>query len=127
MFFLCIFTKRNIMSKNINIEIRACIRLNPHLTDDILADQFNVSKRSISANRSHITMGTDTANPQVRAKANKRKAKRGLILIKTKGYELRINEDGEYSRLDLTLKQVAKLTDAEAKAVMISQASDGVF
>lgn len=111
-------------SKNINIEIRACIRANPHLTDEILADQFNVSKRSISANRSHITMGTDTDHPQVRAKSVRRNAKKALTLIKTSGYELRIDEDGQYTRLDLTLKMVSKLTDSEAKAVMLSRLSD---
>lgn len=105
---------------NKNIAIRAYIRANPHLNDDILADKYDVSKRSISANRSHITMGTDTDNPQARAKAVRVNTKKGLTLIKTAYYELRINEDGQFSRLDLSLKKISKLSDSEAKAVMIT-------
>jgi hypothetical protein len=108
------------MSKNKNIEIRAYIRANPHLNDDILADKYNVSKRSISANRSHITMGTDTDNPQGRAKAVKNSVKKGLTLIKTNSYELRINEEGQFSRVDLIGKKIAKVSDSEAKAIMIT-------
>lgn len=109
------------MKENINVSIRAYIRANTHLTDDILAEMFDVSTRSITANRSHITMGTDTDNPQARAKAVKHKFKKGITLIKTNSYELRINEDGQYSRLDLQTKIISKLTDNEAKTIMLTR------
>ena len=51
-----------------NKEIRAYIRLNRHYTDQMVADHFNVSTRVVSANKAHITMGTDTDNPQEKAK-----------------------------------------------------------
>ena len=109
------------MKENINVEIRAYLRANPHLNDDIVADKFDVSKRSVTANRSHITMGTDTDNPQARAKAVKRTFKKGLTLIKTDSYELRINEEGQYSRIDLTAKKISRLSDDEAKAIMLTR------
>ena len=106
---------------NINPEIRAYIRANPHYNDDIVADKFNISVRSVSANRSHITMGTDTDNPQLRVHPVHRVTIKGLSLIKTDSYELRINELGQFSRLDLKLKSITKLTDQEAKAIMITK------
>jgi tryptophanyl-tRNA synthetase len=109
------------MKINKNITIRAYIRANPHLTDAILADMFDVSTRSISANKSHITMGTDTDNPQARATSVKRAFKRGLTLIKTNSYELRINEDGVFSRLDLISKKSKSISDIEAKAIMVTR------
>jgi len=111
------------MEENINIKIRAYLRKNPHLTDDIVAEKFNVSERSVSANKSHITMGTDTDNPQVRAKAVSRSGRKALTLIKAKAFELRINEDGQFSRLDLIGKKFSKVTDEEAKSIMITQLS----
>jgi CRISPR/Cas system-associated endoribonuclease Cas2 len=107
--------------KNINIEIRAYLRANPHFTDDMVAEKFNVSLNNIRANKAHITMRTDTDNPQERAKAVRSTAKKGLTLIKTPAYELRINEDGQFSRIDLIAKRISKVTDSEAKAIMITQ------
>ena len=95
-------------TKTIHQEIRAYIRANPHLNDDIVADKFDVSKGSVSANRAHITMGTDTDNPQARAKAVKKTSVRGLTLINTDAYQLRINAKGQYSRLDLTKGSISK-------------------
>jgi len=109
------------MKDNINIEIRKYLRANPHLTDDIIAEKFEVSTRSVSANKSHITMGTDTENPQERAKAVKRIYKKGLSLIKTKSYELRIDEDGQYSRADFTSKIISKISDNQAKDIMLTE------
>jgi hypothetical protein len=109
------------MEKNINVEIRAYIRANSHLNDDIIADKFDVSRGSVSANRAHITMGTDTDHPQARAKSVIRTVKKGLTLIKTSAYELRINEDGQYTRLDIAGKKFSKITDDEAKAIMMTK------
>jgi len=106
---------------NINIEIRSYLRAHPHFTDDIVAEKFNVSLNNIRANKAHITMRTDTDNPQERAKAIRSNIKKGLTLIKTPSFELRINEEGQFSRLDLVAKKLSKLTDAQAKAVMITQ------
>jgi len=107
-------------SKNINIEIRAYIRANSHFTDAMVADKFNVSLNNVRANKAHITMRTDTDNPQERAKAARSNIKRGLTLIKTNSYELRINEEGQFSRVDLIGKKIAKVNDSEAKAIMIT-------
>jgi hypothetical protein len=109
------------MKENIHTKIRDYIRANPHYTDDIIAEKFDVSNGSVSANRAHITMGTDTDDPQARASAVRQKGKKGITLIKAKGYELRINEDGQYLRIDLILKKVARLTDDQAKAIMLTE------
>jgi len=108
--------------ENINKQIRAYLRANPHFTDDMVADHFNVSTRSVSANKSHITMGTDTDNPQARA-APVRTAGTTLTLIKNKGFELILSKDGQYSRIDFVTKSRRKLTDDQAKAVMLTQLS----
>jgi len=68
-------------------------------------------------------MGTDTDNPQARAKAVRSNIKKGLTLIKTSSYELRINEEGQFSRVDLIGKKISKVTDSEAKAIMITSIS----
>jgi DNA repair photolyase len=107
---------------NINIKIRAYLRANPHFTDDMVADHFNVSLRSVSANKSHITMGTDTDNPQARA-APVRSTTNRLSLIKNKGFELMIDTDGQFIRMDFVTKGIRKLTDDQAKAVMLTQLS----
>ena len=106
-----------------NKAIRDYIRANPHYTDGMVADHFNVSTRVVSANKAHITMGTDTDNPQERAKPKHlvRHHKKQLTLIKTINYHLVIDEDGEYLRLDLKTHKLAKLTDAQAKAVMMNR------
>jgi CRISPR/Cas system-associated endoribonuclease Cas2 len=108
-------------TKTIHQEIRDYIRINRHLTDDIVAEKFNVSVRTVAANKAHITMGTDTDNPQARSKAVKRTIKKGLTLIKTSSYELRINEDGQFSRLDLNGRKISRVTDIEAKAIMVTE------
>jgi len=107
--------------KNINIDIRAYLRAHPHFTDDIVAEKFNVSLNNIRANKAHITMRTDTDNPQARAKAVRHSFKPTLTLIKTTGYELLINEDGQFSRLNLKSRGISKLSDSEAKAIMITR------
>ena len=107
--------------KNINIDIRTYLRANPHFTDDIVAEKFNVSLNNIRANKAHITMRTDTDNPQARAKAVRSTLSKVLTLIKTPAYELMINEGGQYSRLDLKQRGVRKLSDSEAKAIMITR------
>jgi len=112
------------MKENIHVKIRAYIRANPHLTDDILAEEFDVSPRTISANRSHITMGTDTDNPQARAKAVKRNIEKGITLIKTNSYELRINEDGQFSRLEVQGRKSKRITDNEAKTIMLTRINE---
>ena len=66
------------MKENINIEIRSYLRANSHLSDDIVAEKFNVSLNNIRANKAHITMRTDTDNPQERAKAVRSTIKKGL-------------------------------------------------
>ena len=108
-------------SKNINIEIRAYLRAHSHFTDDMVAEKFNVSLNNVRANKAHITMGTDTDNPQERAKAVRSSGSKGLTLIKTNSYELRINESGQYSRLDFTKKVLSNITDSEAKAIMVTR------
>ncbi len=107
--------------KTIHQEIREYLRANPHLNDDIVAEKFDVSKGTVVANRSHITMGTDTDHPQARAKAVRKTTKKGLTLIKTGSYELRINEDGQFSRIDLAAKKISRVSDIEAKAIMITE------
>ncbi|WP_300571173.1 hypothetical protein [Flavobacterium sp.] len=106
-----------------NKEIRAYLRANPHYTDGMVADHFGVSTGVISANKAHITMGTDTDNPQARAKAvfASKGYKKQLIVIKTNEYHLLIDEDGQYSRCELKTKKIAKLSDEQAKAVMLNR------
>lgn len=106
-----------------NKEIRNYLRLNPHYSDEMVAEHFNVSKRVISANKAHITMGTDTDNPQVRSKVNRalKTRKKFLVLIETEYYQLCIDECGEYKRLDLKSKRVTTLTDKEAKSIMLTR------
>lgn len=106
-----------------NKEIRTYLRANPHFTDDMVAEHFNVSRAVVSANKSHITMGTDTDNPQVRAKAQRmiKSIKKQLTIIKTNAYQLLIDEDGQYRRVDLKTKKVTRLTDIQAKAIMLNR------
>lgn len=109
-----------------NKEIRKYLSENRHLSDDIVAEHFNVSTRVISANKAHITMGTDTDNPQARAKAKRsiKHFKRQLTLIKTNTYQLIVDEDGQYLRCDLKTKKISKLTDEQAKSVMLSRLNE---
>lgn len=104
-----------------NKEIRTYLRANPHFTDDMVAEHFNVSTRVISANKAHITMRTDTDNPQARSKVNRvvKSVKKQLTVIKTNSYQLLIDEDGQFRRVEG--KKVSRLTDEQAKAVMLSR------
>lgn len=109
-----------------NKQIRAYLRANPHYTDGMVADHFGVSTGVISANKAHITMGTDTDNPQERAKAvfASKGFKKQITLIKTPVYQLLIDEDGQYHRCDLKTKKIGKLTDEQAKAVMLNRIAE---
>lgn len=105
-----------------NKAIRNYIRDNRHYTDEMVADKFGVSTGVVSANKAHITMGTDTANPQKRAEPKFAKTYlKQLILIKTSAYHLIIDENGGYMRLDLKNRKVSKLTDEQAKAIMLNR------
>lgn len=106
-----------------NKEIRNYLRANPHYTDGMVADHFNVSTRVIAANKAHITMGTDTDHPQERAKSKQliKHYKKQLTIIKTLSYQLIIDEDGQYMRCDLKTHKIAKITDEQAKAVMLNR------
>lgn len=106
-----------------NKEIRTYIRSNRHYTDQMVADHFNVSTRVVSANKAHITMGTDTDNPQVKAKSKQliKSYKKQLTLIKTSVYHLIIDEDGQYHRCDLKTHKISKLTDSQGKDLMLSR------
>jgi len=106
-----------------NKAIRAYLRANPHYTDGMVADHFGVSTGVISANKAHITMGTDTDNPQERAKAvhTLKSFKKQLTIIKTIDYHLIIDEDGQYYRCDLKKKGISKLSDDQAKAIMLNR------
>ena len=110
-------------TKHDNKAIRDYLRANPHYTDGMVADHFNVSTRVIAANKAHITMGTDTDNPQARAKSTHlvKHYRKQLTLIKTINYHLIIDEDGGYMRCDLKTHKISKLTDAQAKAVMLNR------
>ncbi len=106
-----------------NKAIRAYLRANPHYTDRMVADHFNVSLGVISANKAHITMGTDTDNPQERAKPifGTRSILKQLTLIKTNEFHLVIDEQGNYKRLELKSRKITSITDEQAKAIMISR------
>lgn len=105
-----------------NKEIREYIRNNKHYTDEIIADKFGVSTRVVSANKAHITMGTDTDNPQKRAESQFSKSyTKQLVLIKTSAYNLIIDENGGFMRLDLQTRKISKLTDEQAKAIMVNR------
>lgn len=106
-----------------NKEIRNYLRANRHYTDQMVADHFNVSTRVVSANKAHITMGTDTDNPQEKAKAkySTKLIKKQLTLIKTSVYHLIIDEDGQYYRCDLKTHKINKLTDNQGKDLMLSR------
>lgn len=109
-----------------NKEIRKYLRANPHYTDEMVADHFNVSTRVVSANKAHITMGTDTDNPQERAKPKHvvKMIKRQLTIIKTSVYHLIIDEDGQYHRCDLKTHRISKLTDNQAKDLMLNRLTE---
>ena len=106
-----------------NKEIRAYLRANPHYTDGMVADHFNVSTRVVSANKAHITMGTDTDNPQERAKAKQvfKTVLKQLTLIKTNEYHLIIDEKGQFRRCELKGNKVSTITDEQAKAIMLNR------
>lgn len=105
-----------------NKAIREYIRTNKHYTDEIIADKFGVSIGVVSANKAHITMGTDTDNPQKRADPTFAKTfLKQLILIKTNAYHLIIDEKGGYMRLDLQSRKSTRLTDEQAKAIMLNR------
>jgi hypothetical protein len=106
-----------------NKAIRDFIRANRHYTDQMVADQFNVSTRVVSANKAHITMGTDTDNPQERAKSkhSAKLLKKQIPIIKTSTYQLIIDEDGQFHRCDLIKHTISKLTDTQAKALMLTR------
>ena len=109
-----------------NKAIRSYLRTNPHYTDQMVADHFGVSTRVIAANKAHITMGTDTDNPQERAKSKRltKIGKKQLSLIKTSTYNLIIDEDGQYYNCDLIKHTIAKLTDSQAKNLMINRVKE---
>ena len=112
------------MKKNYdNKAIRDFIRANRHYTDIMVADHFNVSTRVISANKAHITMGTDTDNPQERRERQSSVSlrKKQIPLIKTSTYQLIIDEDGQYHRCDLVKHTISKLTDYQAKTLMLNR------
>lgn len=112
------------MTKNYdNKQIRAYLRSNPHLTDIIVAEHFGVSTRVIAANKAHITMGTDTDNPQERAKSKRltKIGKKQLTIIKTSSYNLIIDENGQYYNCDLIKHTITKLTDSQAKGLMVNR------
>jgi hypothetical protein len=105
-----------------NKAIRAFIRANRHYTDQMVADEFNVSTRVVAANKAHITMGTDTDNPQERKQRQATKVnKKQIPIIKTSTYQLIIDEEGQFYRCDLIKHTISKLTDAQAKALMLSR------
>ena len=110
-------------TKHDNKAIRQYLRANPHYTDGMVADHFNVSTRVIAANKAHITMGTDTDNPQERAKSkfSIKNLKKQLTLIKAINYHLIIDEDGKYFRCDVKSRKISSLTDMQAKAIMINR------
>jgi hypothetical protein len=72
-------------------------------------------------------MGTDTDNPQARAKSIKKSVDKGLTLIKTNSYELRINSEGQFSRMDLLGKSISKVTDIEAKSIMLTKLNESLI
>jgi uncharacterized membrane-anchored protein YjiN (DUF445 family) len=73
----------SILKEAINFEIRELIRQNPKATNQQIADLFDdVSWQSVRANRSHVTMGTDTDNPQPKAKSKKTKKQETFYGIK---------------------------------------------
>ena len=115
--------KQNMTKNYDNKAIRAYIRANRHYTDQMVADHFNVSTRVIAANKAHITMGTDTDNPQERAKAkhSAKIHKKQLSLIRTSTYNLIIDEDGQYYRCDLKTHKIAKIDDNQAKSLMLNR------
>lgn len=105
-----------------NKAIRDYIRNNRHYTDEMIADNFGVSTRVVSANKAHITMGTDTDNPQKRAESKFSKTyTKQLNLIKTNEYNLIIDENGNFMRLDLKTSKISKLTDEQAKSIMVNR------
>lgn len=105
-----------------NKAIRQYIRENRHYTDEMVADKFGVSIKVISANKAHITMGTDTENPQKRADSVfSKKSFKQLTLIKTSSYNLVIDEQSNFIRLDLKTRKITKLTDDQAKAIMVNR------
>ena len=106
-----------------NKAIRSYLRTNPHYTDQMVADHFGVSTRVIAANKAHITMGTDTDNPQERAKSKRltKVGKKQITLIKTSSYNLIIDENGQFYRCDLTKNTITRLNDTNAKSLMINR------
>ena len=68
-------------------------------------------------------MGTDTDNPQERAKSKHvvKNNKKQLTIIKTLSYQLIIDEEGQYYRCDLIKRQIAKITDEQAKTIMLNR------
>jgi hypothetical protein len=66
-------------------------------------------------------MGTDTDNPQERAKSkhSAKINKKQIPIIKTSTYQLIIDEDGQYHRCDLVKHTISKLNDTQAKALML--------
>jgi hypothetical protein len=69
----------SILKESINFEIREIIRTNPKLSNrDIAKNLDGVSWQSVRANRSHVTMGTDTDNPQERKTPVKRNTYFGI-------------------------------------------------
>lgn len=106
-----------------NKAIRDFIRANRHYTDSMVAHHFDVSTRVVSANKAHITMGTDMDHPQERRErhSNLSIKKKQIPLIKTSTYQLIIDEDGQFHRCDLVKHTISKLNDSQAKALMINR------
>ena len=105
-----------------NKAIRDYIRNNRHYTDEMVADNFGVSTRVVSANKAHITMGTYTDNTQIIAESKFSKIyTKQLNLIKTNEYNLIIDENGNFMRLDLKTRKISKLTDEQAKSIMVNR------
>lgn len=110
------------MTKHDNKAIRKYIRDNRHYTDEMVADKFGVSIGVVSANKAHITMGTDTDNPQKKADPKFTKTfTKQLILIKTNAYHLIIDENSNFMRLDLQTRKSTRLTDEQAKVIMLNR------
>ena len=62
----------SILKESINFEIRESIRQNPKLSNKDISELFDdVTPFKVRANRSHVTMGTDTDSPQERKKSVK--------------------------------------------------------
>lgn len=60
------------LKDKLNKGIRSYIRANPKVSNQDVGAEFNVSWQSARANRAHVSMGTDTDNPQARKESTKK-------------------------------------------------------